>query len=47
MPEELDVISRNIQQLAIEREAIKRENDTAKLAQLGKERPGLKEQESS
>jgi len=37
VPEELDEIERRIRQLEIEREAIKRENDTDKLAQLGKE----------
>ena len=36
-PEELDEISRRLAQLSIEREAIKRENDTAKLAELNKE----------
>lgn len=34
-PEELDEINRKILQLEIEREAIKREDDTAKLAELG------------
>ena len=34
-PEELDELNRRILQLEIEREAIKRENDTAKLAELG------------
>lgn len=47
VPEELDEISRKIKQLEIEREAIKRENDTAKLEQIGKELAELKEQESS
>ncbi|MBL8012053.1 MAG: AAA family ATPase, partial [Flavobacteriales bacterium] len=36
-PEELDEIDRRILQLEIEREAIKRENDEAKLAELNKE----------
>ncbi len=36
-PEELDEIDRRIMQLEIEREAIKRENDEAKLADLNKE----------
>jgi ATP-dependent Clp protease ATP-binding subunit ClpB len=36
-PEELDEIDRRIMQLEIEREAIKRENDEAKLAELNKE----------
>ena len=47
VPEELDEISRKIKQLEIEREAIKREEDTEKLAQIGKELAELKEQESS
>ncbi len=47
VPEELDEISRKIKQLEIEREAIKRENDTAKLEQIGQELATLKEQESS
>lgn len=34
MPEELDRLNRHIRQLEIEREAIKRENDTEKLKQL-------------
>ena len=34
MPEELDTLNRQIMQLEIEREAIKRENDEAKLKQL-------------
>jgi ATP-dependent Clp protease ATP-binding subunit ClpB len=44
VPEELDVIERNIKQLEIEREAIKRENDTKKLDQLSQEIANLKEQ---
>lgn len=44
VPEELDVIERNIKQLEIEREAIKRENDTKKLAQLNEEISKLKEE---
>ena len=47
LPEELDEISRNIKQLEIEREAIKREKDEAKLTQLAKEISALKEQEKS
>lgn len=47
VPEELDEISRKIKQLEIEREAIKRENDTAKLEHIGKELAELKEQENS
>ena len=45
LPEELDEISRHIKQLEIEREAIKREKDEAKLSMLGKELSELKEQE--
>jgi ATP-dependent Clp protease ATP-binding subunit ClpB len=37
MPEELDQLERIIRQLEIEREAIKRENDDAKLKELAKE----------
>lgn len=44
VPEELDAKEREIMQLEIEREAIKRENDTAKIDQLGKEIANLKEQ---
>ena len=44
VPEELDEIERRIRQLEIEREAIKRENDHDKLAQLGKEISELTEQ---
>ena len=47
VPEELDEISRKIKQLEIEREAIKRENDTQKLEQIGKELAELKKQESA
>jgi ATP-dependent Clp protease ATP-binding subunit ClpB len=36
-PEELDEIDRRVMQLEIEREAIKRENDQVKLAQINKE----------
>lgn len=43
VPEELDKIDRSIMQLEIEREAIKRENDNAKLAQLNEEIANLKE----
>ena len=45
VPEALDEISRRIKQLEIEREAIKRENDTEKLQQLAKEIADLKEEE--
>ena len=44
VPEELDEIERRIRQLEIEREAIKRENDQDKLAQLAKEIGELSEQ---
>ncbi|NIM34785.1 MAG: AAA domain-containing protein, partial [Hydrotalea flava] len=37
MPEELDKLERNIRQLEIEREAIKREDDEAKLKELNQE----------
>jgi len=37
MPEELDKLERQIRQLEIEREAIKRENDDSKLKELGTE----------
>lgn len=46
VPESLDEISRRVKQLEIEREAIKRENDTSKLEQLSKEIADLKEEES-
>lgn len=46
LPEDLDEIARRIKQLEIEREAIRRENDTAKLEQLGREIAELKEQEA-
>ena len=45
VPEELDEITRRLKQLEIEREAIKRENDEQKLAQLNKDIADLKEQE--
>ena len=45
VPEDLDEISRRIKQLEIEREAIKRENDTAKLKQLEEEIANLREEE--
>ena len=44
-PEELDEITRRLRQLEIEREAIKRENDTQKLEQLNKEIACLSEKE--
>ncbi|MCD7978452.1 MAG: ATP-dependent chaperone ClpB [Tannerellaceae bacterium] len=45
VPESLDEITRRIKQLEIEREAIKREDDKAKLEQLNKEIADLKEEE--
>ena len=47
VPEELDEISRKLAQLEIEREAIKREDDQPKLAQLDKEIAELREQENA
>jgi ATP-dependent Clp protease ATP-binding subunit ClpB len=47
VPEGLDEISRKITQLEIEREAIKREKDEAKLQLLNKEIAELKEQENA
>lgn len=44
LPEELDTLERQIKQLEIAREAIKRENDKAKLEQLSTEIAGLKKQ---
>ena len=46
-PEEIDEISRKIKQLEIEREAIKREKDEAKLSVLNKEIEELKESEKN
>ncbi len=46
VPEELDEIMRRLAQLEIEREAIKREGDEPKIAQLDKEIAELKEQET-
>ncbi len=46
LPEELDEIVRRIKQLEIEREAIKREKDDRKLAQLSEEIANLKEEQS-
>ena len=45
MPEELDEVERKVRQLGIEREAIKREGDTAKMAELEKELANLEEKE--
>lgn len=44
VPEELDELNRKIMQLEIEREAIKRENDKAKLKELNEEISNLNEQ---
>jgi len=46
VPEELDKIERSTMQLEIEREAIKRENNPAKLNQLNQEIANLKEESS-
>ena len=46
-PEELDVLDRKIMQLEIEIEAIKRENDTKKVALLKKELANIKEDRDS
>lgn len=45
VPEELDELNRRLKQLEIEREAIKRENDTDKIAHLDKEIAELKDKE--
>ena len=47
LPEDLDEIGRRITQLEIEREAIRRENDEAKLEELNQEIASLKEQEAT
>jgi len=46
LPEDLDEIGRRITQLEIEREAIRRENDEAKLEELNREIATLKEEEA-
>ena len=46
-PEELDEITRRLRQLEIEREAIKRENDTQKLEGLNREISDLQERENA
>jgi len=46
-PEELDELERRIMQLEIEREAIKRENDVAKVQGLGKELAVLEDQRNA
>ena len=45
VPEELDELTRRLKQLEIEREAIKRENDKEKLAELGKTIATLQDEE--
>ena len=47
VPEELDEITRRLKQLEIEREAIKRENDEPKMAQLDKDIAELREHEQA
>lgn len=47
VPEELDEITRRLKQLEIEREAIKRENDTEKIKQLDKDITELRDQEKA
>ena len=47
MPEELEDVERAIRQLEIEREAIKRENDTKKVEEIGKELAELNDKRSA
>ncbi|PLW97416.1 MAG: ATP-dependent chaperone ClpB [Marinilabiliales bacterium] len=47
LPEELETVERNIRQLEIEREAIKRENDKPKLKVIGEELANLNDQRSN
>lgn len=47
LPEELEMADRKIRQLEIEREAIRRENDTARLEELTAEIANLKEEQQS
>jgi ATP-dependent Clp protease ATP-binding subunit ClpB len=47
MPEELDNIERQIRQLEIEREALKRENDTSKLEDISRTLANLSEQKKA
>ncbi len=47
LPEELDELDRRIRQLEIEREAIKRENDDKKVAELSEEIANLSEERDS
>jgi len=46
LPEELETVERNIRQLEIEREAIKRENDKPKLKAIGEELANLNDKRS-
>jgi ATP-dependent Clp protease ATP-binding subunit ClpB len=47
MPQELDEVSRKIAQLEIEREALKREDDSIKVGELDREIAELKDSEKS
>jgi ATP-dependent Clp protease ATP-binding subunit ClpB len=47
LPEELETVERNIRQLEIEREAIKRENDKPKLKAIGEELANLNDQRNN
>lgn len=47
MPEELDNIERQIRQLEIEREALKRENDTSKQESINRDIAGLEEERNA
>lgn len=47
MPHEIDSLNRKIQQLEIEKEALKRENDTSKVLELTRELSGLNEERTS
>ncbi|PSR13553.1 MAG: ATP-dependent chaperone ClpB [Bacteroidetes bacterium] len=47
IPEELDETERKIRQLEIEREAMKRENDTAKISKLNEDLANLEEQRNA
>jgi ATP-dependent Clp protease ATP-binding subunit ClpB len=47
MPAELDEVERKIRQLEIEREAVKRENDTAKLDRIGADIANLEERRNA
>jgi len=47
MPEELDEVERKIRQLEIEREAMKRENDTLKIERINEELANLEEKRQS